>query len=48
MIEKGAILVTDAMAAMGLPPGNHNLGTMSVTVDGGKAYLNGTNTLAGR
>jgi len=43
----GAVLVTDAMGAMGLPPGNHQLGTLSVSVEGSKAYLKGTTTLAG-
>lgn len=44
----GLVLVTDAMAALGLPPGLHKLGPMQVEIDHGKATLKGTNTLAGR
>ena len=45
---KGCILVTDAMAAMGLPAGEHSLGVMTVLVDDNyKAVIAGTNTLAG-
>lgn len=43
----GLVLVTDAMAALGLPPGLHKLGPMQVEIDHGKATLKGTNTLAG-
>ena len=53
----GLVLITDAMAAMGLPPGRHQLGTMAVDIfdgksDGGKydglhAVIAGTDTLAG-
>lgn len=46
---KGAILVTDAMEAMGFPAGTYSLGGRKVTVDEGlRAYLEGTTTLAGR
>ena len=46
---KGAILVTDAIAPMGLMPGNYVFGSRRMTVsDRGEAYLEGTRTLAGR
>jgi len=41
------LLVTDSMGAMGLPSGNHQLGTLSVSIEGNRAYLKGTTTLAG-
>lgn len=44
---KGVVLVTDAMAAMGLGDGHHHIGQMEVLVEGQKAQLVGTNTLAG-
>jgi len=44
----GAVLITDAIAAMGLPDGNHMLGTMSVELLNGIARLAGKSTLAGR
>ena len=44
---KGFIAVSDAMAAMGMPPGDYQIGESAVTVDGEKATLKGTNTLAG-
>ena len=47
-MDVGIILVTDAMAAMGLGDGLHQLGTMTVNVEGKTARLPGTNTLAGR
>ncbi|OZJ03767.1 hypothetical protein BZG36_03074 [Bifiguratus adelaidae] len=44
----GAILVTDAMSAMGLPSGNHSLGGLDVVVDDlNRVYIRGTDTLAG-
>jgi len=44
----GLVLVTDAIAALGLPPGLHKLGPMQVEINHEKATLLGTNTLAGR
>ena len=44
----GAILVTDAMAAMGLPDGSHSLGDQQVTLRGIRATVQGHDeTLAG-
>lgn len=40
--------MTDAIAALGLPPGLHKLGPMQVEINDEKATLLGTNTLAGR
>ena len=40
--------MTDALAALGLPDGTHNLGTMSVDLKQGAARLAGKSTLAGR
>ena len=45
---RGAVLVTDAMAAMGLGDGDHTLGDgVNVRVDGLRATVAGTQTLAG-
>ena len=44
----GLVLITDAIAALGLAPGLHKLGPMQVEIDHEKATLQGTNTLAGR
>ena len=44
----GIVLVTDAIAAMGLRDGVHKLGTMTVEVKGRAAKLLGQDTLAGR
>ncbi|KAL3799846.1 hypothetical protein ACHAWO_009967 [Cyclotella atomus] len=44
---RGCVLVTDAMAAMGLGDGTHSLGGMSVDIQGDRATLTGTDTLAG-
>lgn len=41
------MLVTDAIQAMGLPPGRHSLGNMTVDIEGSRAYVEGTRTLAG-
>ena len=47
IIHEGCVLVTDAMAAMGLGNGTHSLGNMSVRIQGDRATLSGTDTLAG-
>ncbi|KAI9318226.1 hypothetical protein BX666DRAFT_2018883 [Dichotomocladium elegans] len=45
---RGAVLVTDALSAMGLPQGTYSLGGRDVVVDhNGAAYIKGTSTLAG-
>ena len=41
------VLVSDQMAAMGLPDGQHRLGEAVVEVVGDRAYRQGTQTLAG-
>uniref|UniRef100_A0A8C6XMQ8 N-acetylglucosamine-6-phosphate deacetylase n=1 Tax=Naja naja TaxID=35670 RepID=A0A8C6XMQ8_NAJNA len=41
------ILVTDAIPAMGLPPGRHTLGQLVVEVEGANTYIAGTKTLSG-
>ncbi|MFT7798086.1 N-acetylglucosamine-6-phosphate deacetylase [Arapaima gigas] len=43
----GLVLVTDAIAAMGLPPGRHTLGQQDIEIDGLHAYVAGTKTLSG-
>mmetsp|Transcript_9595 Transcript_9595/g.22405 ORF Transcript_9595/g.22405 Transcript_9595/m.22405 type:complete len:355 (+) Transcript_9595:915-1979(+) len=43
----GCVLVTDAMAALGLDDGQHTLGNMKVDIRGDRATLPGTETLAG-
>ncbi|XP_033095720.1 N-acetylglucosamine-6-phosphate deacetylase-like [Anneissia japonica] len=43
----GIVLITDAMAAMGLPPGRHYLGSQTVEIVNNSAYIAGTSTLAG-
>jgi len=44
---EGVCLVTDAMAAMGLPQGEYILGNMNVEVNSEGVYIAGTKTLAG-
>ena len=44
----GVVLVTDAVAVLGLPDGTYNLGTMNVELKQGAARLAGKTTLAGR
>nr|XP_006121781.2 N-acetylglucosamine-6-phosphate deacetylase [Pelodiscus sinensis] len=44
---KGLVLVTDAIAGMGLAPGRHTLGQQVVEVDGLNTYIAGTKTLSG-
>nr|NP_001298638.1 putative N-acetylglucosamine-6-phosphate deacetylase [Papilio polytes]BAM20462.1 n-acetylglucosamine-6-phosphate deacetylase [Papilio polytes] len=43
----GLILVSDAVAAQGLPDGTYSIGPMSVSVENGRAYVVGTKTLCG-
>ena len=43
---RGTILITDAIEAMGLPPGHYKLGTMQVEITD-RAKISGTETLAG-
>lgn len=43
----GVILVTDAMAAAGMPDGDYELGGLSVVMEGGVARLRGAGQLAG-
>nr|XP_057905508.1 N-acetylglucosamine-6-phosphate deacetylase [Doryrhamphus excisus] len=43
----GLVLVTDAIAAMGLPPGRHTLGQQVIQIQGLHACLEGTQTLSG-
>ncbi|XP_048351491.1 N-acetylglucosamine-6-phosphate deacetylase [Sphaerodactylus townsendi] len=44
---KGLVLVTDAIAGMGLAPGRHTLGQQVVEMDGLNSYVAGTKTLSG-
>lgn len=43
----GAVIVTDAMEAMGLPDGQFSLGSINVTLKAGVVKKSGTDTLAG-
>merc|ERR1712071_450410 len=43
----GIVLVTDAMSALGLDPGQYSLGSLNVDVTDRCAYILGTTTLAG-
>ncbi|XP_047213937.1 N-acetylglucosamine-6-phosphate deacetylase-like isoform X2 [Girardinichthys multiradiatus] len=43
----GLVLVTDAITAMGLPPGHHTLGQQVIEIQGLHAYVTGTKTLSG-
>jgi N-acetylglucosamine-6-phosphate deacetylase len=45
--KHGVILVTDAMAALGLEPGLHKLGQMNVQITTDRAVIDQTDTLAG-
>jgi len=45
--SKGCVLVTDAMAAMGLGDGDHSLGNMKVSIKGDRATLADSDVLAG-
>ncbi|XP_014375744.1 N-acetylglucosamine-6-phosphate deacetylase isoform X3 [Alligator sinensis] len=44
---KGMVLVTDAIAGMGLAPGRHTLGQQVIEIDGLNTYIAGTKTLSG-
>ncbi|XP_006001777.1 N-acetylglucosamine-6-phosphate deacetylase [Latimeria chalumnae] len=44
---RGLVLVTDAITAMGLPPGKHTLGQQVIEIEGLHAYVAGTTTLSG-
>jgi N-acetylglucosamine-6-phosphate deacetylase len=44
---EGLVLVTDAISALGLAEGNHNLGQFQIEVRGGRAYIANTDTLCG-
>ena len=44
----GLVLVSDAIAALGLPPGKHWLGTVEVEIHHNMATVAGLKTLAGR
>lgn len=41
MCPSGLVLVTDAIMAMGLPPGRHTLGQQVVQIQGLHAYVAG-------
>ncbi|MFC7376715.1 N-acetylglucosamine-6-phosphate deacetylase [Brachybacterium sp. GCM10030268] len=45
--EDAVVLVTDAMAAAGMPDGQYRLGALDVTVDAGVATLTGGTSIAG-
>lgn len=45
--EENVVLVTDAMAAAGMPDGQYRLGALDVTVDAGVATLTGATAIAG-
>lgn len=41
LVFSGLVLVTDAIAAMGLPPGRHTLGQQVIEIQGLHAYVAG-------
>ncbi|MDN5820211.1 MAG: amidohydrolase family protein [Brachybacterium sp.] len=45
--EQNVVLVTDAMAAAGMPDGQYRLGALDVTVESGVATLTGGSAIAG-
>uniref|UniRef100_A0A672GGB3 N-acetylglucosamine-6-phosphate deacetylase n=1 Tax=Salarias fasciatus TaxID=181472 RepID=A0A672GGB3_SALFA len=47
VVSPGLVLVTDAITAMGLPPGRHTLGQQVIEIQGLHAYVAGTKTLCG-
>ncbi|KAK2587018.1 hypothetical protein KPH14_010980 [Odynerus spinipes] len=44
---KGLVLVTDAISALGLEEGVHQLGQLKIEIRKGRAYIAGTDTLCG-
>ena len=48
MLADGLVLVTDAIPAMGLPAGQHHIGSQLVEIKGKRAVIAGTETLCGR
>lgn len=44
---EGLVLVTDAISALGLEEGIHQLGQLAIQVRAGRAYIAGTDTLCG-
>ena len=44
---QGLVLVTDAIAALGLEEGTHQLGQLAIEVKGGRSLVAGTETLCG-
>ncbi|XP_043670760.1 N-acetylglucosamine-6-phosphate deacetylase isoform X1 [Vespula pensylvanica] len=44
---EGLVLVTDAISALGLKEGVHQLGQLDIEIRKGRAYIAGTNTLCG-
>lgn len=47
-VALGLVLISDAIAALGLPPGKHCLGTVQVDIRDNMATVAGSKTLAGR
>lgn len=45
--SKGLVLVTDAISALGLEEGIHQLGQFKIEIRKGCAYIAGTDTLCG-
>ncbi len=41
VVRSGLVLVTDAITAMGLPPGRHTLGQQVIEIQGLRAYVAG-------
>jgi N-acetylglucosamine-6-phosphate deacetylase len=44
----GVILVTDCISALGFPNGSHQIGCRIIEINGDKAFIQGTNIMAGR
>ncbi|XP_062570177.1 N-acetylglucosamine-6-phosphate deacetylase-like isoform X2 [Saccostrea cucullata] len=45
--QRGMVLVTDAISAMGLPEGEHRFGSQTMEIKGNRAVIKGTQTLCG-